>query len=286
MLLKLSALFVLAFIGCAMAAPMTTQRLAYMMDFINNVPLAEPKLPYAYNASASVQSDGSHGSTDKKKQGFVVAGQLIPFTANVRGPTKDDVINSCLFSQLAADAKYDKEKDGRDWYKLYASVMTTLGWVMQDFDFAAYQVNGGKFTMDTVVLDIILAIATDSELAVAKEVIGGLKALSDSDNRVVLFSHNSYKDQAGNFMLSPVDQDSNGDVAMGIEGFQFSASQSSTRFLFFEWDSSSTHIYKSTQIITLDETIYNYSRETVISRLGSRAQAGAAEIPLAPLPSE
>lgn len=282
MSLKVSVVLVLAFMSCALAAPMTAERYIKMMDFIQNVPLAEPRYSLP---STGIDADDSLGATDNKTQGYVVEGQLLPFTSNVRGPIKEDVIHSCLFGQLASDYKYDRETQGDDWYKYYSSVMETLGWVISDFSFQRYQVSGGKFTMDQVVLDILESLLTGNELLIGKQVIAGFKSLSDKDGRIVLFEHSSYKDNAGNFMVSPVNQGPNGDVVMAIAGFEFSSSQSSTGFLFFHWDSSKTKVYKGTQIIQLDETIYGFARDTVIERLGSRTKTGAKEIPMPPIPS-
>lgn len=57
--------------------------------------------------------------------------------------------------------------------------------------------------MDKVVRDILAAIATDSEVAVAQKVLDALKNMADSDGRIVLFEHSSYKDQAGSFQIIP-----------------------------------------------------------------------------------
>ena len=264
----------LAFIGCGLAAPLTQSRIMELLDFVNNMPLADPE-PY-FNASIAVD-----GTTDNKKQGFVDKGSLISFTDNVKGQQKDDVLNAALFSQLAAEYKYDREKETDEWYKYYAYVLENIGWVMQDFQFQEYQAGGGKFTMDKVVLDILGAIATDSEVAVAEEVLNALKSMADSDGRIVLFEHSSYSNQAGSFQVIPCNQDDSGQVVMGLVGFHFKSTQSSTRFLFFEWDSSSIDIYKSSQVVTLDLDVFSAVRSNIEQRLGDKAKTFVANIPLA-----
>ena len=278
MVLKTSLILFMAAISCGMAAPMTKARLMELMEFVNTIPLAEPKLPPGFNHSASIMVADT---TDHQKQGFVDSGSLVSFTDKVMGQQKDDVLNAALFSQLAAEYKYNRETQTDDWYKYYTNVLENIGWVMQDFTFERYQNSGGKFTMDAVVIDILAAIATDDELAVAQEVLAALKSMSDKDGRIVLFEHNSFNDQAGSFQIIPCSQDDSGQVVMGLAGFHFQEKESQTRFLFFEWDSASIDIYKSTQVVTLDQDVYTNVRSTIVSRLGDKAKQFVANIPLA-----
>ena len=159
--------------------------------------------------------------------------------------------------------------------------MEQIGWVMQDFDFQHYQVGGGTFSMDKVVIDILAAIATGDELIVAQQVLSALKNLADDDGRIVLFEHHSYSNQAGNFQIMPCSQDESGQVVMAMAGFHFKAKQDKTKFLFFEWDSDGIDIYKGTQVVTLDLDVYDVVRSTVVQRLGDQAKQLVANIPLA-----
>ena len=270
----MSVVLFVAFVGYGLATPLSEFHMMELMDFVNNMPLADPK-PY-FNVSIAVD-----GTTDNKEQGFVDSGSLISFTDKVKGQQKDDVLNSALFAQLAAEYKYDRETQTDDWYKYYAYVLENIGYVMQDFQFQEYQAGGGKFTMDKVVLDILAAIATDSEVAVAQKVLNALKNMAGSDGRIVLFEHSTYKDQAGSFQIIPCNQDDSGQVVMGLVGFHFTARKSSTRFLFFEWDSESIDIYQSAQVVTLNLDVFSAVRSSIVTRLGDKAKTFVMNIPLA-----
>ena len=274
MFLKVSILL-FALVGCGLAAPLTTTRIMELVDFINSVPLAKPR------ATLNNVTITDRSTTDNQKQGFVDSGSLVSFTNGVKGQQKDDVLNAALFSQLAAEYQYNRETETTQWYNYYANVMEKIGWVMQDFEFQHYQAGGGKFSMDKVVIEILSAIATGNEIAVAQEVLSALKNLADDDGRIVLFEHHSYNNQAGNFQIMPCNQDESGQVVMAMAGFHFKAKEDRTKFLFFEWDSDGIDIYKSVQVVTLDLDVYSVVRSNIVQRLGDQAKQLVDNIPLA-----
>ena len=276
--IKTAVVLFLALAGCSSAAPMTTERIMELVDFINTVPLAKPKASNHYYNTSYVTD---RSTTDNQKQGFVDSGSLVSFTNRVKGQQKDDVLNAALFGQLAAEYQYNRETQTVQWYNYYSDVMEKIGWVMQDFEFQHYQVSGGKFSMDKVVIDILSAIATGDEIVVATEVLSALKNLADDDGRIVLFEHHSYNNQAGNFQIIPCNQDDSGQVVMALAGFHFQAKQDTTKFLFFEWDSDSVDIYKSVQVVTLNQDVYSAVRSSIVSRLGDQAKTLVDNIPLA-----
>lgn len=74
-----------------------------------------------------------------KGQRYVSDGSLVSFVSSLTGEQKQDVLDSSLLAQLAANKKYDRESDTDKWYKEYTNVMQMLGWVMQGFKFGRYK---------------------------------------------------------------------------------------------------------------------------------------------------
>ena len=100
------------------------------------------------------------------------------------------------------------------------------GYVLQDFSFTKYDSQSQLFTMDTVVLDILFALATDDEFAVLKSTIDTFKAMANDDNRVILFDHFSEHLTNSGFEIFPSTTDSNNDVVLSLGAFflfQFTA---------------------------------------------------------------
>ena len=65
---------------------------------------------------------------------YLVGGALVCFNDNSISDDKSDVLDSMLFSQLAADSKYNfstgQTYSAEAWWHYYNYVMTSLGWII------------------------------------------------------------------------------------------------------------------------------------------------------------
>jgi hypothetical protein len=59
---------------------------------------------------------------------FVVAASIVSFADGVTGQQKEDLLNSTLLAQLAANRRYDRERDTLNWYDAYRSALRGVGW--------------------------------------------------------------------------------------------------------------------------------------------------------------
>jgi hypothetical protein len=204
------------------------------------------------------------------KAGYVDGGSLVSFVAGVKLLHKQDTLNSTLLAQLAANAKYDREKQTVEWYGWYRTVLENVGWVLQSFDFTRYQASGMEFTADKVVLEILSAIATGNDLAVVTATMDALNKLGADDPAVRLFETQSHSAQRGSFQISGASE-SDGVVVLKIGAFYFSTSEDVTRVLWFKFKSAQTQMYKGSQVMNLDDQVYEQVRQAVLDKLGDKA---------------
>jgi hypothetical protein len=61
----------------------------------------------------------------------VDAASLVTFIDGVSGQQNEDVLNSTLLAQLAANRKHHRERDTPGWYDFYCTVLEQVGWVSQ-----------------------------------------------------------------------------------------------------------------------------------------------------------
>lgn len=207
---------------------------------------------------------------DEKKAGYVDSGSLISFVSGIKGLQKNDVLNSTLLAQLAANTAYDRWEDTDNWYKKYVEVLDNVGWVLESFEFTRYNSSSASFRMDEVVLEILKAIATGDQEEVIEETMNALKALSDDNGKLVLFDTNASNLTKGNFQMGAVETDGE-NVAMAMSSFYFSSSQSATRFLWFDYSSTDTELFKAAQKSVLNEQVYSIVRKAVLDKLGDAA---------------
>jgi len=206
-----------------------------------------------------------------KPEGFVEKGSLVSFVAGVSAQNRDDVLNSTLLAQLAADKQCDREADVMNWYKAYTTVLGKVGWTIEGANFSAYSSSSASFSMDKAVLEIAGAALTGDEAAVVAATMDALGKLPSTDGRLKLFDHSASNGKEGNFQIC-VCTETNGAVAMKTMAFWFTSDQSSTTVLFFNYSSASTTLKKSVQGATLNTAVYANVRNAVLDKLGQNAQ--------------
>jgi hypothetical protein len=214
---------------------------------------------------------------DDKPAAYVDDGSLVTFGAGVSKQHKSDVLNSCLLAQLAANKQFDREEKPKEWYDYYKYVLENVAWVIRGWEFQKFETSGATFDMQDVVIKVLAAIATGNDVAIIKETIEALKALSKDDHRVVLFDRSTTKDKKGNFQVSAATE-TDMIVAMKLGAFFFETETAVTSVLWFRFSSSKTSFYKGAQVVALDEEIYKQIREDIVKKLGDRASKFVADI--------
>lgn len=222
------------------------------------------------NYSGAFHGDG-HIAGSPKSEGLVDAGSLVSFTSHLNTQQKEDVLNSTMLAQLAANAKYDRFTQTEDWYKFYTEVMGKIGWVMQGFKFEKFQSNQTDFKISQEVLQLLTAlIGSDEELMnVVKETIDGL---AKSQEGVSLFSSNSASANRENFQILPCTVDKSNQINVCFLGSSFQASQVDSNYFFFTYAKQDIALFKAGQVVTLNEDVYAQVREEVKTKLGTRAK--------------
>lgn len=208
-------------------------------------------------------------SPSKSAAARVVAGSLTSFTSEVSGQQLYDVQNSTLLAQLAATYKFPDPKQIEDWYSFYAKVLEEVGWIKQSFRFDEYNSNQASFKLSEVSLELLSALLGEDE-QLFKVVKGTLDSFAKSQEGLTLFSNNSRSQKSGRFQILPTTV-TNGQLTTAFLGVHFEASQVSNDYFFFSYKSQDIHLYKTTQVFTLDEQVYEKVRQAVIDKLGPNA---------------
>lgn len=233
------------------------------LDFIQNLELSE--------FSRKNLQPASSGSA------YVAGGSLISFVAGVSPQNQQDVLNSTLLAQLAANQKFDRENQTAEWYQFYRTVLENVGWVVQQFEFDKFNASGSQFSVDKVVLEILEAIATGDEIEIAQKTIEAMKSLDNGDGRLVLFENQSHTLNQGSFQIGMA-TDYGGVVAMHFGAFHFTSTSNVTKVLFFSFSNSNTSFYKSAQSVSLDKQIYSQVRSAIIQKLGDKARRFVSQL--------
>jgi hypothetical protein len=129
-----------------------------MTDAIQDLVLPDPS--EATRGRAFPVAPAALAQDVQKPSAFIDKGSVVAFTADVAGQNREDVLNSTLLAQLAADKANNRESDVMGWYATYSGVLAKLGWVSQGFNWQKYTAQKMSFTMDEAVLEIAEAALT------------------------------------------------------------------------------------------------------------------------------
>ncbi len=248
-----------------------TTRAAYVTSLELATPEAASDLVGRRSVAALRRADGAAAA-------FVDAGSAVTFVEGISVERQNDVLDSTLLAQLAANKKYDRERQTEQWYGYYREVLENLGWVVGGFGFQRYEASGTSVRMDKAALEIIKAAATGNELAILTAALDALDKANPDSDQIVLFDANGSQGEGGNFQLATAQQDTSGNVAMALGAFYFKADEHKGRFLFWSWSTQSINFYFSTQRVVLNERIYATVRQAVIDKLGRTRQDFVAGI--------
>lgn len=242
-----------------------TQVTEQIKSYIRSIELPSPdaRLQSVYNPRAKAFQDNTEGAA-------VNAGSLVSFVSGLTAQHKSDVLNSTLLAQLAANKKYDRYNQTRQWYDFYVSVLAQVGWVVPAFAYRQYSPSGSSLVVSDAVLAILSAVATGSEVDILRTTLESLKNNPNNEGPLVLFDQQSFPENLGTFQIFPVGED-DGQVVMALAAMEFKAQKHVTRFLWFTWESTSTQLFQSAQKAVLNEDVYGRVRQEVINKLGDRA---------------
>ena len=208
-----------------------------------------------------------------KEQGFVNAGSLVSFVSGISEQNREDVLNSTLLAQLAADKKHNRsrETDTDKWYDYFKMVLSKIGWVVQEFQFEQYQSHGQTLKVASTILDVIRGIVSGKELEAVERTIQSLQTSEKEPWWEVFSRKSSGPSTNGNFQVLPCKQDESDQVVMSVGAFYFSAKTTQTRWLWFNYSSADISVYKGMQTSTLNKSVYDQVREAIIKKLGDNA---------------
>lgn len=243
---------------------MNTTTLVNPIDYINELSIDETQLPYLLK---SRKKQLSASPTENEDAGLVDNGSLVSFVANVTGLHREDILNSTLIAQLAANKAHDRFDDVVNWYKKYVEVLENVGWVIQAFDFTKYHGSGNTVSMDKVIVQLLEAIASENEVAVTKSTLDALNALDDGDGKMVLWDSSSSHLEKGNFQIG-VASEENDALVFRVAASHFNSEEQHTRFLWWGYSSSSIDLFTSSQAMTLNEQAYGKVRQKIADKLG------------------
>lgn len=201
----------------------------------------------------------------------VNSGALLSFDASLSEQACEDISNSLLFCQLAADKNFDRTTDAQDWKSSFVATLAIMGWIVQGTS------NASSTSRDTVDWRALATSPMSSSAArLANEAIGACSDLPAGAEAILIWNEAAVGLASALFIVaaSPAAGDS---IALDLSlcGFQTAAPDEG----FLQWGLE-YRIDGTFLSLTLNETLYAKIRQTIIDKLGDRPRYLVADIDL------
>lgn len=197
---------------------------------------------------------------ESKDNKFINFNMIQVFDSNFTKQQKNDVLNSCLYSQMYANMEYKNMKPVLAWYHFYFNQLKdTCDWItiMPNLEF-----NGIHSKKDDAsIVDWAINSITDSqeENLKFKEVLNELLNLSNSNLAYKILTKNSVKGKYGCFQLVNVFiQDEI--VSMKIRAFYYNSKVIINNLIDEIYSPNLVQLYGTEMMATFDEHIYKSIR--------------------------
>lgn len=162
-----------------------------------------PPLPFK---AGRIRSFSGEESTNIGGSDLLVgndAPAAIGFTDNLDEDKKQMAADSIHFAERYANSKADIRTAPVDWHKGYALAMTHCGWTMSNSTYQDHINEKVNVTMESVVLDIVKAVAGTSAPAMLSMLGGAFEKMKSDQQLVTLFDKNSTKGGNADFRILP-----------------------------------------------------------------------------------
>lgn len=226
----------------------------------------------------TLKSAALSSEIEKPDRASIVGDGILAFVSVMSEQNQTDVQHAYLFASLVANKKYPRDEQGKEWYQLFLQVMQDCGWAILKKYYDTVAASGKSFKMDQLALKILAsavaaaAVPGPTSVLMLKVAGDAIAALQASDKPLQVFDQNIKESGTGGFGVAACHETQHGEVIMALGAVRFVKRTNQTKVLFVDWDSSSVDLYRGECHMTMVPAIVSRTRDTVIARLGDRAQ--------------
>jgi hypothetical protein len=239
--------------------------LKFLKAYINDLELDVPLNDYK-NLQDGTPPTGEAVPAEEEKK-YVNDKSLVSFAAGVSGENQNDLLDSLLISQLAANKQYSAEDEPEQWFNAFSGVMNNIGWILEESDFSTYKAKGNVIEFESVVMDILESALGGEIIPTAKSLLNAVKGLADKDsNKFIAFEKNTHSLKKGNFLLG-VANETNATLSFSMCMIMMESTHQIKQILFFKSTKDETKIDYSSVKGTLNSLKFAAVRSVVDKKL-------------------
>jgi hypothetical protein len=241
-----------------------------VVKYVKNLQIENPVATFPFSKNVAPIAEG-------EEQTFLNAKSLVSFVSEVSGQQREDVLNSVLLAQLAANKQFPEDTQLIDWYKSFSKALNNLGWTLEGKEFSTFKSATDIFEVENAIVDILTTAFGGTFKTIITKTLASIKGLSDNNGKITAFEKNTHSLSKGAFQLGLV-QVENGTVSLQLGMFVLTSSNEIKKILFFKSSKDKTRLDYCSQKGTLNEDVYSTVREPIVTKLGKKVTDFISEV--------
>jgi hypothetical protein len=215
-----------------------------------------------------------------EEQSFFNEKSLVSFASSVSEQNRNDVLQSTLLAQLAANHQVQGESDESKvlkWYTYFLDTLSKTGWIISGSDIQNYEAKDSSYEVDNIIIDILMAAFGSTYITIIKKTLEAIKTMGDDDRKIQAFKKNVNEISKGGFQIALANEEG-GIVSIKIGTFFLTSSHEMEKVFFFKTEKDKTSLQYISKTATLSSKAYSAIRELIDKKLEDHLQTSVAEI--------
>lgn len=191
----------------------------------------------------------------------------IGFTDNLDEEKKNAAADSIHFAERYSDSYSDRKKAPIEWHTKYAEALKHCGWSLTNSKYQEQEVKQTNVTMDSIVLDLVKAVAGRNAPAMLELLGGAFDKIKSDDALVTLFDSNSKSGSDADFRLVPCLQTPGGTAIAAFMAVDCKLSSSQGGAWFWKWKLSNFKINRVASVMELNLRMHKRRKDQIMEAL-------------------
>ena len=262
---------------------MPYQTLTRSKNFVDSVKLPQPGAKTRGRRTRALAAPAAPVELQEKTAQAVVAGSGLIFSEEgVSKQVKEDLLTCTLFAQFAAQSKVSSPTKVVEWYKAYFEALRNLGWAMSSQDFREHVESGKTVVVHKAIMGVLAAVLgpAATALVVIKSVLDGLEEVGSDNGWLTFFDRQSVKATVAKFQVVTAQPAKEGQINIGLVGFELRAETTITQVLFFKSAKSKVHLRFAGGSATIFEPVLAGVRTSLQQKLAAVTADFVDSIPI------
>jgi hypothetical protein len=221
---------------------------------------------------------------EKTAQALVAGSGLIFSEEGVSKQVKQDLLTCTLFAQFAAQSKAGSATKAVEWYNAYFEALRNLGWAMSSQDFREHTEKGNTLLVHKAIMGVLATVLgpAATALVIVKSVFDSMEQIGSDNGWLTFFDRQSVEAKVAKFQVITAQASKDGQINIGLVGFELRAKKTITQVLFFKSSKSEVRLRFTGGAATIFEPVLAGLRDSLQQKLAAVAADFVDSIPIPP----